>query len=237
MINFTETTLANLFLNRVYRFGGKPFLYYKSGEEWNHYTWDEMENGGFSLFGNIWEAYRAKLGGLEAAPTADNLKNASVYVMVDPDGYKDTKKPNFMDERSAAEIASWVKQGGVLLLMTNDTANCDLEHFNILSDKFGIHFLDKSRNMVKNNEFETGAIYNKTINPVFKQTKKMYLKEISVMQVKQPATALITQDGDVIFATAKYVNTSTQKNVEASEEKFLLSTKILQQPVNWYNGC
>jgi len=169
-----------------------------------HYTWDDYENGGFSLFGSIWQANGAALGGLDAAPTAANLKNASVYIMVDPDGYKDTKTPNYMNEKSAAEIANWVKQGGVLLLMTNDTANCDLQHFNILSDKFGIHFLDKSRNMVKNSEFETGAVYNKNSNPVFKQTKKMYLKEICVLDVKTPATSLITQDSDIIFATAKY---------------------------------
>ncbi len=169
-----------------------------------HYTWDDTENGGFSLFANVWQSYGATLSVLDAAPTAANLKNANAYVMVDPDGYKDTKTPNFMDEKSATEIANWVKQGGVLLLMTNDTANCDLQHFNTLSDKFGIHFLDKSRDMVKNSEFETGAIYNKNANPVFKQTKKMYLKEISVLEVKAPATSLITQDGDVIFATAAY---------------------------------
>ncbi len=169
-----------------------------------HYTWDEMENGGFSLFGNIWQAYGANLDGLETAPTADNLKKASVYIMVDPDGYKDTKKPNYMDETSASAIANWVKAGGVLLMMTNDTANSDLQHFNILSDKFGIHFSDKGRNMVKNNEFETGAIYNKENNPVFKQTKKMYLKEISVLDLKAPAKPVISQDGDVIFAMAKY---------------------------------
>ena len=32
----------------------------------------------------------------------------------------------------------------------------------------------------------------------------MYLKEISTIQLKAPASALISQDGDVIFATAKY---------------------------------
>ena len=58
--------------------------------------------------------------------------------------------------------------------------------------------------MVKNSEFETGAIYNKNSNPVFKQTKKMYLKEICVLDVETPATSLITQDSDIIFATAKY---------------------------------
>jgi len=169
-----------------------------------HYTWDDTENGGFSVFGNIWEAYGAKLSSLDVAPTAANLKKASVYIIVDPDHYKDNKNPNYMDEKSATEIANWVKQGGVLLLMTNDSANCDLQHTNILSDKFGIHFTDKSRNMVKGSEFETGAVYNKEANPVFKQTKKMYLKEISIIDAKAPATSVIKKDGEIVFASAKY---------------------------------
>lgn len=168
-----------------------------------HYTWDEMDNGGFSLFGNIWQNYAANLCSLEVAPTADNLKNAAVYIIVDPDGYKDSKNPNFMNEQYADVIANWVKAGGVLLLMANDSSNCDLEHFNILSNKFGIHFTDKSRNMVKNDEFETGAVYN-TVNPVFKETKKMFLKEISSIEVKKPATSLIAKNGETVFAIAKY---------------------------------
>ncbi len=169
-----------------------------------HYTWDDTENGGFSLFGHIWKMQGASLSGLDKAPTAANLKGASVYIIVDPDGIKDTKTPNYMDGKSATEIANWVKQGGVLFIMTNDTSNCDLKHFNILPEKFGIHFTDKSRNMVQGNGFETGAIYNRSTNPVFIKTKKMYLKEISTIEVKAPARALITQDGDVIMATAKY---------------------------------
>jgi unsaturated rhamnogalacturonyl hydrolase len=169
-----------------------------------HYTWDDTENGGFSLLADIWKSYGASLSTLQTAPTVANLKGASVYVMVDPDGLKDTKTPNYMDDQSAAAIAGWVKQGGVLLMMTNDTANCDLEHFNKLSEKFGIHFSDKSRNMVKNSEFEIGAVFNNVVNPVFKQTKKMYLKEISVLEVKAPAKALLSEGGDVIMATAKY---------------------------------
>ena len=169
-----------------------------------HYSWDEPANGGFSLFGDIWKSYGASLSSLDAAPSADNLSKASVYIIVDPDNAKDTKNPNYMDETSATAIAEWVKAGGVLLMMTNDSANCDLVHFNTLSDKFGIHFSDKSRNMVKNNEFATGAIFSSSNNAVFKNTKKMYLKEISVLDIKSPAKSVISQDGDVIFACAKY---------------------------------
>ncbi|HQR00347.1 MAG TPA: glycoside hydrolase family 88 protein, partial [Ferruginibacter sp.] len=51
---------------------------------------------------------------------------------------------------------------------------------------------------------ETGAIYNRPANPVFRNTTKMYLKEISTIEVTSPASALIVQDGDVIMATARY---------------------------------
>jgi long-chain acyl-CoA synthetase len=39
---FTETTLPNLFFNRVYRFGSKPFLYYKHENQWEHHTWQDV---------------------------------------------------------------------------------------------------------------------------------------------------------------------------------------------------
>jgi unsaturated rhamnogalacturonyl hydrolase len=169
-----------------------------------HYTWDDTENGGFSLLGDIFKSYGTTLATLQTAPIPANLKSVSVYVMVDPDGLKDNKNPNYMDEKSATIIADWVMQGGVLLLLTNDTANCDLQHFNLLSEKFGIHFSDKSSNMVKNNEFETGAVYNNAVNAVFSKTKKMYLKEISILDVKAPAKILLSQAQNNIMATAKY---------------------------------
>ncbi len=56
-----------------------------------HYTWDDTENGGFSLFGNLWSDYGATLANLNDAPTVDNLPDNAIYVIVDPDGLKDTK--------------------------------------------------------------------------------------------------------------------------------------------------
>ncbi|MBC7889434.1 MAG: glycoside hydrolase family 88 protein [Ferruginibacter sp.] len=169
-----------------------------------HYTWDDTEHGGISLLGSIWQSYGAGMATLEKAPTAANLKGSAVYIIVDPDGPKENPAPNYVNETDATNIAEWVKAGGVLLLMGNDSANCDLQHFNKLAGKFGISFSDKSINMVKGNEFETGAVMNNIPNPVFKQTKKMYLKEISALEIKPPATALLKKEGNIIFATAKF---------------------------------
>ena len=169
-----------------------------------HYTWDDTEHGGISLLGSIWENYGASVSTLEKEPTAANLKGSAVYLIIDPDGPKDNKAPNYVNEVAAKNIADWVKEGGVLLLMANDSANCDLPHFNKLANQFGINFSDKSVNMVLGSEFETGAVFNNVANPVFINTQKMYLKEVSVLEVKPPATALIKKGTDIIFATAKY---------------------------------
>jgi long-chain acyl-CoA synthetase len=42
MKSFTETTLPNLFFNRVYQYGAKPFLYFKESEKWNPVSWKEL---------------------------------------------------------------------------------------------------------------------------------------------------------------------------------------------------
>jgi len=167
-----------------------------------HYAWEERTNGGFSLLGHVFNKYGAKTASLDAAPTADNLKKSSVYIIVDPDHLKDNPTPNYVADKDVKAISDWVKAGGVLFLMANDSANCDLEHFNKLGAAFGITFTDKSRNMVKNDQFETGVVVPND-KQVFKDAYKMYLKEISVLNVKAPAKALVTKEGDIIIATAK----------------------------------
>lgn len=169
-----------------------------------HYVWDERSHPGFSTFGSIFKKYGAKLSSLDEAPTAANLKKASVYIIVDPDHVRDNPNPNYVTDKDVKAIQEWVKQGGALLLMANDSNNCDLSHFNKLANAFGITFTDKSVNMVKNDHFPTGSVLPGNNNPVFKTTKQMFLKEVSTITVKAPAQANASKDGDIIIATAKY---------------------------------
>ncbi len=169
-----------------------------------HYVWEEYSHPGFAGFGHIFNKYGAKLSSLDVAPTAANLNSASVYIIVDPDHIKDNPKPNYVTGKEVKAISDWVKAGGVLVLMANDSANCDLEHFNKLANAFGITFTNKSLNMVKNDEFETG-VATPNDSRVFKDAYKMYLKEISALNINEDsAQLLVTKDSDVIMATAKY---------------------------------
>ncbi len=168
-----------------------------------HYTWDERSHPGFYTLGNIFERHGAKLSSLDVAPSADNLKNVSVYIIVDPDHIKDNPTPNYISGNHVKTITDWVKAGGVLVLMANDSANCDLEHFNKLSSACGITFTNKSINMVKNDAFAQGVVFPGNGNLIFKTTKKMYLKEVSPLVIHPPAKVNAVKDGDVIIATAK----------------------------------
>ncbi|GAB2819577.1 hypothetical protein GCM10027043_20190 [Ferruginibacter profundus] len=169
-----------------------------------HYVWDEKSNSGFTTLQGIIERYGASVASLDVAPTAANLKKSSVYIIVDPDHVRDNPKPNFVTANDVKVITDWVKAGGTLLLMANDSNNCDLQHFNLLAGAFGIRFTDKSLNMVKNDIFEQGVVYPGANNPVFKSPGKMYLKEISALEIKSPATANAVKEGDVIIATANF---------------------------------
>ena len=169
-----------------------------------HYIWEDKENSGFSKLGNIIENLGATLYEIHDAPTYKELKNASIYIIVDPDTPAETAQPNYIDDHSIDEIVNWVKQGGVLLLMANDKGNCEFEHLNNLAEKFGIHFNEDSRNHVDGTKFDMGKFDVFPKHPIFDWIKKIYMKEISTIKLKAPAEPILTDSGDIIMAGSNY---------------------------------
>ncbi len=169
-----------------------------------HYTWDDKSNSGFSMLGDIFNRHGVQTKYLEASPTAKNLKDANIYIIVDPDTEKETAKPNFMNAAAADVIAAWVKSGGVLVLMANDSSNAELRNFNVLASKFGVRFNIDLFNPVINNQYEQGAIPVSAKNPVFKTASKVFIKELATLELSSPATAILTKEGKNVAATIKY---------------------------------
>ena len=167
-----------------------------------HYAWEEVSNGGNSCLGQQFIDRGAKLRTLTAAPTTDNLKNTQVYIIIDADHVKDNPIPNYMNANHANVIAEWVKQGGTLLVMTNDSSNTDLVHMNILLEKFGVQSTNESVNMVKNNAFEMGNVFAVKGNGIFSESIKMHLKEVSALEVKSPAVTVATNGTLPVIAKA-----------------------------------
>jgi unsaturated rhamnogalacturonyl hydrolase len=168
-----------------------------------HYAWDEMDNNGYSLWGHLFHKYGMITDTLAQAPAASRLKKASVYIIVDPDNEKESPAPNYPDGSDITAIAGWVKAGGVLVLLGNDSANMEFTHFNTLTEKFGIHFNFDDYHKVTGDQFEMGAFTMTGQEGIFKTAKKIYIKELSTLKLSGTATPLFTDSGKVIMAVAR----------------------------------
>jgi unsaturated rhamnogalacturonyl hydrolase len=168
-----------------------------------HYTWEDGFDSGYSWLGSLIRDKGAKTQSLTDAPTLANLAKANVYIIVDADTPKETEKPNYMEKKYVNVIQKWVANGGTLVLLGNDMNNAELPHFNELAGAFGVQFTDKSRNMVKNDVYEQGKL-EIVNNAIFKNPKKIFVKELSVLSIKPPAKPLLEENGDVIMATIQH---------------------------------
>lgn len=180
----------------------------KTGQPY-HYLWDDLAMSGFSEFGKLFTAKGAVLATLKEKPTAENLKGASVYIIVDPDNQLETPKPNFMDEAAANSIYQWVNKGGVLLLLTNDYNHAELDSFNILTAKFGMKYGKEMlhpelRDSPKNRNFESCASKNLPNHPLFKGVSKVFIKEIAPIECSsKKVKPVLVENGKVLIAEAK----------------------------------
>lgn len=169
-----------------------------------HYAWEDFSDGGFALLAKICSEKGASLKTITAAPTANDLSDASVYIIVDPDHIKDNPSPHYMNSTDANTIATWVKKGGVLLMMANDSLNCDLDHFNILANKFGIAFTKESINMVKGVNYEMGNVYPVKGNSIFSNDVKIFMKDVSALSISKKVIPIADNRDKTIVAYTRF---------------------------------
>lgn len=191
--------LDNFYNNEKSAKTGKPF----------HYLWEDMEMSGYSHFGTLFQQEGFKLKTLRVKPDLQNLNEATIYFVVDPDTKSETANPNYMDVKTALAIAKWVKKGGILLMFTNDSKNAELDSFNILASKFGMKFTDlllhpEKSEPGKPRNLNSCASVDLPDHPLFRGVSKIFLKEISAIICTNPAKPILVEDNKVIMAEAKY---------------------------------
>jgi len=169
-----------------------------------HYKWNDRSNSGFSLLGHIFRSYGISTQTLSIAPTVKDLQHAQFYIIVSPDIPSKNSHPHFMNAHDASQIAAWVKQGGVLVMMENDPANADIQHFDLLADKFGLHFNDVLSHHVVGDNIAAGTMQASGGGPLFHQPHLLYMKDTSTLTLHGPAMSLFEDKGDTMMATARY---------------------------------
>ncbi len=169
-----------------------------------HYKWDTLDEPGYSLFGQIFRNFGAHTAELDAEPTVANLKGVQVYVIASPDNLEKNPHAHFANAGDANQIAEWVRAGGVLMIMENDTSFADLDHFNVVSEKFGIHFNSVLRKHVIGTQWDMGKFSIEGNGPIFHHPHTAYVKDVCTISVSGPAQAVLTEGHDIFMATAKY---------------------------------
>jgi unsaturated rhamnogalacturonyl hydrolase len=167
-----------------------------------HYKWDDDSNNGYSFFGRAFRRYGASLATETATPTLADLKQAQIYIIASPDIPSKNPNPHYMDKASGDAIEAWVRAGGVLLLFSNDRDNTEFEHFNTLSDRFGIHFNPVLSHHVVDPDHSTGEVVIPPGTGIFGAGFTAYMKDTSTITPTGPAKALVTDHGDVMIALA-----------------------------------
>lgn len=169
-----------------------------------HYKWDDYSNPGFSLYGHIFRSYGAETKELDTAPTVQNLRGARYYIIVSADIPAKNPTPHYMNDHDAAQIESWVRSGGVLVLMENDPANAEIPHLDILADRFGLHFNNVLTHHVVGREFSMGRIDVPEPAPPFAHPHVLYMKDTCSLSLSHGAKPLLTWKGDVMMAVAHF---------------------------------
>ncbi len=101
-------------------------------------------------------------------------------------------------------IKQWVKKGGVLAVLANDAPNCEFTHLNKLMSEFGMTFNHVTFHPVTGTNFEMGACKNLPDHPLFKGVSKIYIKEVSDINLSGTAKAILTENGKVLMAENKF---------------------------------
>jgi unsaturated rhamnogalacturonyl hydrolase len=171
--------------------------------EFFHYKWTDDSNSGYSIWARMFHQYGMRTETLDHAPRAEDLKGVDIYVIVSPDIPALNPNPHYMDKASAEAIDAWVKAGGVLVTMENDSTRADQTYLDLLMDKYGIHYNPVLRNEGPNNEY-ANTIVNIPANTggIFKHAHKALMKEVCTITVSAPAKAILVDKGDAFMAVA-----------------------------------
>jgi hypothetical protein len=181
--------LDNWFNHEIKKETGQPF----------HYLWTDTEFSGYSRWGESFKARGAKLLTL-GKPDVKTLSRIDIYIIVDPDTTTESQFPNYIMPDDILAIKEWVSKGGVLAILANDAPNCEFIHLNQLTSQFGMTFNHVTLHPVPGDDFEMGASKNLPDHPLFKDVRKMYIKEVSDINLSGTAKAILRENGKVLIA-------------------------------------
>ncbi len=168
-----------------------------------HYLWTDTAWSGYSKWGNIFTDRGATLSTV-GKPTAAALNKINIYIIVDPDTTTETPYPNYIASADITSVKQWVKKGGVLAVLANDAPNCEFTNLNRLMSEFGMTFNHVTLHPVPGQDWEKGACINLPQHQLFTGVTKIYIKEVSDINLSGTARPVLKENGKVLIAENRY---------------------------------
>lgn len=168
-----------------------------------HYLWTDSAFSGYSQWGGMFTGRGATLATL-GKPTPAVLSRISIYILVDPDTTTEAAYPNYISAADIKAITQWVKKGGVLAVLANDAPNCEFTNLNRLMAGFGMTFNHVTLHPVPGQDWEKGASKDLPEHPLFAGVSKIYIKEVSDINLSGTAKAILTENGKVLMAENRF---------------------------------
>ena len=174
----------------------------KTGQPY-HYLWSDTAWSGYSRWGEIFKGLGAEITTL-GKPTPESLNKIQVYIIVDPDTTTESKTPNYISPGDVKAISAWVRKGGVLAVLANDAPNCEFTNLNRLMSVFGMTFNHVTLHPVTGTKWDMGACTDLPGHPLFRDVKKIYIKEVASLNVTGKAKPVLVENGNVLMAECSY---------------------------------
>lgn len=176
-----------------------------SNSELYHYKWNDESEPGYWFLGQAFRRSGATLGTLEAAPTAENLSGAQIYIIASPDTKEKTPQPNYISDADAKQVAAWVAKGGELFLLANDAPNTDLAGVNRLGATFGLHFEEGTTHHVIGQNYDMGLIDAPANGDLFHRAHTLYMKDTTeITPQTSNAKPQLTDKQGIAIISVKY---------------------------------
>jgi hypothetical protein len=164
-----------------------------------HYAWEGTYQGGFSGLGLMLRGLGANLRTVAEPFTARSLAGIDLLIVVDPDTPQESKSPNYITDAEIEAATSWVRNGGTLVLLSNDPGNTEFPRMNALARKFGIEFEERKHADAQGNAKLT---LTTPAGGWFTPDLKFYAVDVAPLKITAPQAQILLAERTTPILTA-----------------------------------
>ena len=160
--------------------------------------WQDETSKGLSFFGHAFQRYGMQLDALRVAPTSSSLSSAQIYVVAAPvDAFS-----HDVTKQDADAVETWVRDGGVLLLIGSQGDGEQASGLNTLAERFGMHVNAAAGSKSQGQADERGVLVTPPGADIFPISRRVFLQGTSTLRLSPLAHPILNAADSTRMAVA-----------------------------------